>query len=241
MPPKIIYFDLGNVLLSFSHARMCRQMADVAGVSPELIRDVLFDANDPSAVQWQYEVGRISTDEYYDYICRRIGCRPDRPRLEHAACDIFQPIAATWELVQALAVQRATAGLSSSAAEDSVVRGSPDPAAGVGPRLAILSNCNHLHWRFVTDGRYSLLRDIGASGSPFSWAVISFEVGSMKPDRRIYDAAIERAGLPPEAIFFVDDRPENVAAARAAGIDAEQFVTAARLRDDLQHRGIDGI
>jgi FMN phosphatase YigB (HAD superfamily) len=214
MPPKIIYFDLGNVLLSFSHAQMCRQMADVAGVSPERIREVVF-GTDESAVQWQYEVGQITTDEYYEGICRQIGCRPDRARLEHAACDIFEPIVATWEFVRAL--------------------------AAADHRLAILSNSNLLHWRFISDGRFPLLDSPGGPSSPFAWAVISFEAGSMKPDRRIYDVAIERAGVPPELIFFVDDRPENVAAARAAGIDAVEYAGTLKLIDDLHRRGVDGI
>lgn len=214
MPPQLLYFDLGNVLLAFSHDRMCRQMADVAGTSPERISEVVFGTDD-SAVQWQYEVGRITTDDYYEGICRQLGSRPDRSRLEHAACDIFEPIDATSNLVQAL--------------------------AATGQRLAILSNCNLLHWRFVTDGRFPLLRGASTAGSPFAWCVTSFEAGSMKPDRRIYDVAIERAGVPPESIFFVDDRPENVAAARAAGIDAVEYENPAKLVDDLRRRGVAGV
>ena len=37
MPPKFIYFDLGNVLLRFDHELACRQMAAVAGTTPELV------------------------------------------------------------------------------------------------------------------------------------------------------------------------------------------------------------
>ena len=214
MAPQVLYFDLGNVLLSFSHDRMCQQMADVAGVSRERIREAVFGA-DMSSVQWQYEVGRITSDEYYEGICQQLGCRPDRARLEHAVCDIFEPIVATWELVKAL--------------------------AAADQRLAILSNCNLLHWRFITDGRFPLLCDASTAGDPFAWCITSFEAGSMKPDRGIYDAAIERAGVPPEAIFFVDDRPENVEAARAAGIDAVVYEGTLKLVDDLCRRGIDSL
>ena len=38
MPPKILYFDLGKVLVEFSHERMCKQMAEVAGTTPEAVR-----------------------------------------------------------------------------------------------------------------------------------------------------------------------------------------------------------
>lgn len=213
MTPQVLYFDLGNVLLSFSHERMCRQMADVAGVSAERIREAVFGA-DMSAVQWQYEEGRISSDDYYEGICRQLGCRPERRPFEHAACDIFAPIDETWRLVERL--------------------------AAAGQRLAILSNCNLLHWRFVTGGRFPLLRDASTAGVPFAWCVTSFEAGSMKPDRGIYDIAIERAGVPAAAIFFVDDRPENVAAACALGIDAVVYENPVKLVDELRRRGVPG-
>jgi HAD superfamily hydrolase (TIGR01509 family) len=71
--------------------------------------------------------------------------------------------------------------------------------------------------------------------------VLSFEAEAMKPDRRIYDAAIQRAGVPADRIFFVDDREENVAGARAAGIDAVQFVDCDTLIADLRKRNIQEI
>ncbi|KJS57238.1 hydrolase [Streptomyces rubellomurinus subsp. indigoferus] len=48
--------------------------------------------------------------------------------------------------------------------------------------------------------------------------VNSSVVGSAKPDRRIYEVAVERAGVAPERCLFVDDREENVAAAMALGM-----------------------
>jgi hypothetical protein len=32
MPPRFIYFDMGNVLLHFSHERQAEQVAQVAGL-----------------------------------------------------------------------------------------------------------------------------------------------------------------------------------------------------------------
>ena len=40
-----------------------------------------------------------------------------------------------------------------------------------------------------------------------------------KPDRRIYELTCERAGVDPEAVVFLDDNADNVAAARALGIE----------------------
>lgn len=67
---------------------------------------------------------------------------------------------------------------------------------------------------------------------------LSYELAVMKPDPLFTDRAIARLGVPPAAIFFVDDRSENVDAARAAGVDA----AVARSLDDvtrlLRERGL---
>jgi putative hydrolase of the HAD superfamily len=104
--------------------------------------------------------------------------------------------------------------------------------ASTGRRLGILSNTSASHWEFVTDGRYALLK-VG-----FERAVLSYEVGVMKPDLAIYRAAAEQAGVAPEEIFFTDDREENVAGAIEAGFDAVLFTGARQLVDVLRERGV---
>jgi len=78
-------FDMGNVLLNFSHARMCRQMADVCGCSHEDMRRWLFKEG------WElaFERGDISEDEFHRRIEARAGRNVDRDALRHAASDIF--------------------------------------------------------------------------------------------------------------------------------------------------------
>ena len=44
-----------------------------------------------------------------------------------------------------------------------------------------------------------------------------------KPDPAIYRLCEERMGLPPAKLLFFDDYPENVAAARALGWQAEVY------------------
>ncbi|UUO08112.1 HAD family phosphatase [Blastopirellula sp. J2-11] len=101
-----------------------------------------------------------------------------------------------------------------------------------GRRLGILSNTCACHWDFCIAGRYPFLHQC------FEQYVLSYEAKSMKPDAGIYQAAIEQAGVAPASIFFVDDRPENVAGAREYGLDAVLFIGADRLREDLAARGI---
>jgi putative hydrolase of the HAD superfamily len=51
----------------------------------------------------------------------------------------------------------------------------------------------------------------------------SYELGYHKPDEQIYRAVLEHLNATPEECFFLDDRPENIAGARAVGFDAHVF------------------
>lgn len=108
--------------------------------------------------------------------------------------------------------------------------------------------------RGALPGTEQVMRDLHAAGAPlvalsnwpadtfwvarerfavlelFSEVVVSGFVGCRKPDPAIYRLALERAGRTAEACFFVDDRPENVAAAEELGMTGVPFTDAAALR-----------
>ncbi|MGV9306989.1 HAD family hydrolase [Nonomuraea sp. NPDC003727] len=68
----------------------------------------------------------------------------------------------------------------------------------------------------------------------FADAVVSSaRVGLAKPDPRIYELAAEIAGVAPARCLFVDDRTENVAAARALGMIGVHFTAPDDLADAL--------
>lgn len=67
---------------------------------------------------------------------------------------------------------------------------------------------------------------------------VSGEVGLIKPDREIYDRHAESFGLEPAATLFIDDSPQNVEGAIAAGWQAVQFTGAEQLRRDLARLGV---
>ena len=96
--------------------------------------------------------------------------------------------------------------------------------------LGILSNTSAAHWNHVWDGRFEFLNN------SFRDSVLSFEVGSMKPDRAIYDMAIRTAGCDPGEIFFCDDRQENVDGAKSAGIDAILFESPNQIEAEVMSR-----
>lgn len=76
-------------------------------------------------------------------------------------------------------------------------------------RVHLLSNVGDLHWAYLT-ATYGLHR-IGHG------ALTSFEAGVMKPHPGIYVEAERRFGLVPATTVFIDDRLENIEAARARG------------------------
>ena len=61
-----------------------------------------------------------------------------------------------------------------------------------------------------------------ANGIHDMWDVVinSARVGVAKPDRRIYQIAAERIGVPPETCVHIDDLEHNVRGAEAAGFRA---------------------
>jgi 2-haloacid dehalogenase len=75
--------------------------------------------------------------------------------------------------------------------------------------LYLLSNIGDLHWEHLV-ARYSMDR-IGHGALP------SFQAGVMKPDTAMYAQAEHKFGLNPAVTVFVDDRAQNIEAARARG------------------------
>lgn len=82
--------------------------------------------------------------------------------------------------------------------------------------IGLLSNT------WYRDGR-SLLLQYGIADA-FHFSVTSAEVGTKKPNPRIYQIALERANAKPEEAIFVDDFEENIFAARDLGLQVVFFV-----------------
>ncbi len=76
-------------------------------------------------------------------------------------------------------------------------------------RVYLLSNIGDLHWAHVS--REYRLHQIGHG------AVLSYLAGYMKPHEGIYVEAERRFSLQPMETVFIDDRAENITAARARG------------------------
>ncbi|HSD94962.1 MAG TPA: HAD family phosphatase [Syntrophales bacterium] len=67
----------------------------------------------------------------------------------------------------------------------------------------------------------------------FDPVVLSWQVGSAKPQRRIFEALIETLRLDPQEILLIDDVAANIAAAKDLGLQGLLFTDAKTLRKDL--------
>lgn len=128
--PEFLYFDLGNVLVTFDHEIACQQVADVARVDKSLVRQAIFEGD----MQARYERGHITTEEFFDEFCRRTESSADMPELLHAASDIFE----IHPPVLTIAAQLKT----------------------MGHRMGILSNTCEAHWEFLVHGMLEPYREM---------------------------------------------------------------------------------
>ena len=63
--------------------------------------------------------------------------------------------------------------------------------------------------------------------------VVSGAEGYVKPDPRLFQVLLDRFGLKAEECIFIDDNPDNVAAARRMGFHGILFTGADSLRKEL--------
>ncbi len=97
-------------------------------------------------------------------------------------------------------------------------------------KLFVLSNTDSIHKK-LRWGKYKFLEY-------FDDIILSFEVGSVKPEEKIYRAVEEISGYPSEEHFYTDDIQEYVDAAKKIGWDAVRFENYEKLTLDLMERKI---
>jgi len=121
-PIAFVYFDLGKVLLDFSHERSCERMAALTGLSASRVRGVVYN----TPLEHAYERGDITSREFHERFCEATGTRPGYEALREACADMFSVIHETHGIVARLHDR--------------------------GHRLGILSNTCEAHWaRCVAD------------------------------------------------------------------------------------------
>jgi FMN phosphatase YigB (HAD superfamily) len=96
--------------------------------------------------------------------------------------------------------------------------------------LYLLSDTNEIHFGYVlqTVGVLRQFRDF----------VVSYQLGVLKPDPRMYREVLRRSGHPAAACVFIDDRPGNVEGAIRAGMHGIRFASPAQCAAALAALGV---
>ncbi len=67
----------------------------------------------------------------------------------------------------------------------------------------------------------------------FDELIYSCDIGTNKPDKRIYEACLSRLEIPPQECLFVDDLLENLHGAMKSGMEVIHFKSFIQFRQEL--------
>lgn len=85
----------------------------------------------------------------------------------------------------------------------------------LGHRLILFSNINAIHHPWIFDAYPGFEK--------FHGAVMSYEIGVMKPHDGFYQWAVREYELVPEETFYIDDLPANIETGRKWGFFCHQY------------------
>ncbi|MDE3057697.1 MAG: HAD family phosphatase [Bacteroidota bacterium] len=189
-----VIFDLGRVLMDIDFSAFSRTLQLNHSGSG------IFSEAQLESLAFDYETGKMTTDEFFASLGLFFGKRFSRRQLFEA-----------W---------------------NAIVGGEKEGMAPIVERVqqryrtAILSNTNEAHFQHAVTV-ISLMQRI-----PLRF--LSYEIGAAKPDLQVYRHVVHALHSPPSSLLFIDDLPENISAARAAGMRGIIFQSPAQLRKELE-------
>lgn len=98
MSIRTVLFDLGNVLLDFSHEKMCQQVSELISVSQTDVKLVFFE----SGLSFKFETGELTESEVHQHLERAFHQSCTIEQLREAVGDIFTPKVEMEAIVQSL-------------------------------------------------------------------------------------------------------------------------------------------
>ena len=92
-------------------------------------------------------------------------------------------------------------------------------------RIGLASNTSETHWKYA--------QKFLPFSSLLNPVIVSYLVGTHKPEKAFYERLVNESGVPADRILFIDDLETNVEGARKAGIIGLQFSTLENLETAL--------
>jgi epoxide hydrolase-like predicted phosphatase len=184
-----IIFDLGDVILNIDVPIASKSFADLSGREQSEILTI-FKENE---LFRQFETGLMDESGFRNYV-REILNFPD---LSDEAIDtawnslLLDLPPERVELLRRLATRY---------------------------RLFLLSNTSSIHITQVNK-ILEASTGVGQLEDLFETVFLSYEMGLMKPDIRIYQQVLNKAGLKAEETLFLDDNADNIRSAAQLGIE----------------------
>jgi epoxide hydrolase-like predicted phosphatase len=184
-----IIFDLGDVILNIDVPIASKSFADLSGREQSEILTI-FKENE---LFRQFETGLMDESGFRNYV-REILNFPD---LSDEAIDtawnslLLDLPPERVELLRRLATRY---------------------------RLFLLSNTSSIHITQVNK-ILEASTGVGQLEDLFETVFLSYEMGLMKPDIRIYQQVLDKAGLKAEETLFLDDNADNIRSAAQLGIE----------------------
>jgi putative hydrolase of the HAD superfamily len=83
-------------------------------------------------------------------------------------------------------------------------------------KLIALSNVNSSHWDYILNKNWDFI-------DYFDELILSHEIHLIKPNPKIFEFAIQKAGCRPEEIVYIDDGLNNIRSAKDYGIFGIRF------------------
>lgn len=93
-------------------------------------------------------------------------------------------------------------------------------------RLILLSNTSELHYNYASH-HYPILK-------LFDHKILSYQLNTWKPERAIFEKALEQAECAPNECFYIDDVPEYIESAKVLGLDGVVFKDVETLKNKLE-------
>jgi len=97
-----------------------------------------------------------------------------------------------------------------------------------GYKTAVISNTEVPAMQYFYQLRYDM----------FDALVFSCVEGTMKPERKIFEIALQKLGCTPEQSVFIDDNPEFIEAAKESGLYTILFESADQIKNELAEIGV---
>ncbi|MDP3730241.1 MAG: HAD hydrolase-like protein [Candidatus Omnitrophota bacterium] len=97
-------------------------------------------------------------------------------------------------------------------------------------KLFLLSNISRLHYEYIVK-KFDILKI-------FDEIIVSFAVGAIKPEKRIFEDVVRRAGGDKSAVLYIDDREDLIKEAAVFGIESIKYESPDKLERDLREKGV---